>query len=244
MPSNVSADQESTVSGNLIAPLVSLFSVGGLGILFPGIPGSESFDYKSQTLVVIGGGADTGKLGVQLAHLVGIGRIIAIASLSSEEQLRSFGASHVLDRHLPNAELKARMADIVPEAEGGVVYIFDVANANHTLAVSLLSSTRKGVVAGLQPDQGVDESSIGEKKAGYEVKFTSGNCAAVKEPLGKMFWKSLPGWIEAGKIKPLDFKVIEGGLNAVEVNRVLDEYRDGRNPGRWHVHPNGDFGGP
>jgi hypothetical protein len=44
--------------------------------------------------------------------------------------------------------------------------------------------------------------------------------------------------VEARKIIPLEFKVVEGGLNVDAANKVLDDYRDGKNPGKWLVHPN------
>jgi hypothetical protein len=38
----------------------------------------------------------------------------------------------------------------------------------------------------------------------------------------RMLWKKLPGWVEDGSIKPLGFKVVEGGLSLDGVNRAFD----------------------
>jgi hypothetical protein len=56
--------------------------------------------------------------------------------------------------------------------------------------------------------------------------------------LGYDFWQYLPRWVELDKINSFDFNVVEEGLNADGMNKVLGAYRDGNNPGRWNVHPN------
>lgn len=115
------------------------------------------------------------------------------------------------------------------------MYILDTINTEHTLGVSLLSSTKYDREATLLSGP-VDAEKIGEKKAGYRIAQTYGDSHS--NDLGPMFWKELPGWIESGKIKPLGFKVVEGGFSVDGVNKVLDDYRDGKFPGKWHVHPN------
>jgi hypothetical protein len=84
----------------------------------------------------------------------------------------------------------------------------------------------------------VDEAKIEDKKAGYRITQTYGDSHLHREALGHDFWQYIPRWVESGKIRPLDFQVVEGGLNAEGVNKVLDDYRDGKNPGKWNVHPN------
>ncbi|KAJ5387420.1 hypothetical protein N7509_009961 [Penicillium cosmopolitanum] len=56
------------------------------------------------------------------------------------------------------------------------------------------------------------------------------------QELAAKFWPELPGGIDNGQLKPLDFKVIEG-LDAVKVNNLLDDYHDGRAVTKTHVHP-------
>lgn len=41
------------------------------------------------------------------------------------------------------------------------------------------------------------------------------------------FWRNIAGWVKAGWVRPSKFVVVEG-LDAVEVNRALDGYRDGQ----------------
>ena len=83
----------------------------------------------------------------------------------------------------------------------------------------------------------IDEMVIVEKKAGYKVEMTFGS-SQLHGDFTRSFWKKLSRWIEEKKIKPLAFKVVERGLSAERMNAVLDQYRDRKNPGKWHVRPN------
>jgi hypothetical protein len=48
----------------------------------------------------------------------------------------------------------------------------------------------------------------------------------------------MPTWIESTAVRRLSFKALEDGLNVGGVNTVLDDHRDGKDPGKWYVHPN------
>jgi NADPH2:quinone reductase len=82
-----------------VTAFAALFGRGNLAIPFPGRNENKDFDYAAQTLVIIGGGSNVGRLTVQFAKMVGIGRIIAIASIRGEEELKKLGATHVIDRY-------------------------------------------------------------------------------------------------------------------------------------------------
>lgn len=237
VPKTLTDDEAATIPVNSLAPFIALFHETGLGFPPPGTAKVKGFGYEGRTLVVIGGGSNCGKFGVQFAKMVGMGRIIVVASLSNEAELKSFGATHIIERHQRHEEIKKQIVEIT--AGDNVKYVYDALNDDHTLAVSLLSNTEKGIVAALLPTKKVDEEKIGEKKMGYDVRKVLGASHAQPEFYAEFFWKNMPSWIEKGDIKPLTFQVIEGGLNVNAVNKVLDDYRDGKNPGgKWHVHPN------
>ncbi|MCJ1485369.1 hypothetical protein MMC06_005543 [Schaereria dolodes] len=236
VPSSITDDEACTIQCNATTAYIALFHPSGLNIPVPGSKESKSFDYAGQTLIIVGGGADIGKYGIQFAALAGIGRIIAVSSLTSAKDLKSYGATHIIDRHLSVAEIRKQVQEITSDE---IIYVYDTSNTNHTLAVSLLSSSKRGKIAGAVPSQGVDETVAGKKAAGYDIIMISGHPGNLPDrEFGQTFWKNLPGWIESGSIKPLSYKVIEGGVNAAGVNKVLDDYRDQKNPGRWHIHPN------
>ena len=170
---------------------------------------------------------------MQLAALAGVGKIIVLTSNTSAAELKSYGATHIIDRHQKPEEIKTKIHEIVGD---DLVYVFDPISHDSTLGVSILSSTKRGKVAGLLPAT-VDASKIGEKKQGYDIEFIN-TPRILTEDLGRVFYAELPHWLETGKIKPLGYKVVEGGLNADGVNKVLDDHRDGKFPGKYHVHVN------
>jgi NADPH2:quinone reductase len=234
-PSIISDDEAATFPANIIAALVALFDPEGLGL--PTHPNWHVDDQAEKALaatqlVIIGGGSNTGKFTIQLAALAGVGDIIVVAGTSSTKELKGYGATHIIDRHLSNEEIKSQVDAIT---NGNCIYVCDTVNRNHTLAVSILSATRRGKVVTLLRGE-ADESKIGEKKNGYDKNQILGS-SRLKRKLCAPFWKALSGLIESGNIKPLGFQVIEGGLTAEGVNKLLDDYRDGKNPGKWNVHP-------
>ncbi|KAL4901514.1 hypothetical protein BDW74DRAFT_187712 [Aspergillus multicolor] len=229
IPGHMSFDEATTIPVNAIASFVALFSESGLH-LTPRFLGHES-DYSNGAIVIIGGGSNSGKFAIQFARLAGFGKIVVTARLRDDngQSLRELGATHVIDREAADVEeqIRALVGD-------ELVYAFDAVNGpnadgiSHQLALSLLSSTKKGSLATLV--RGEADPAIAATKA-----------AGDRHPeLAARFWRELPGWIENGQFKPLEFEVIEG-LDVVKVNDLLDGYRDGRAVAKTQVHP--DHGG-
>ena len=234
VPPSISDDEAATMPICAFSSFVALFHSTGLDIPPPFAANEKAttFNYAAQSVVIIGGGSNCGKFGVQFASLAGIGKIIVVAGASNSALLKSYGATHIIDRHASNEEIKSQIHAITGD---DLMYVLDNINREHTFGVSLLSSNKYGKMATLLRGT-VDAANIGEKKAGYSIGHIFGDSHS--NELGPMFWKELPAWIESGKVKPLDFEVVEGGLSAIGVNKVLDEYRDGKFPGKWNVHPN------
>ena len=46
--------------------------------------------------MIIGGGTTVGKMALQFASLVGAGTIVTTASLSGKEELKGYGATHII----------------------------------------------------------------------------------------------------------------------------------------------------
>ncbi|KAL6720623.1 hypothetical protein ACLMJK_002548 [Lecanora helva] len=230
IPPNHSDDDGASLVCNIIAPFWAIFGSHGLDLPFP-FPGEKvSFDYSKATIVIIGAGSNCGKYAVQVCALAGFGNIIATADASKHgEVLREYGATHVLDRHAKDIE--AQIQNLVGDE---LIYSFDAVNVDHTLGVSILSNTKKGTLACIVPKM-APMGEVGEKKAGFDDKFTQGQSHNQPE-LGKKFWQCLPGWMEKGKIKSTGWDVLQG-LDADKVNEVLDRYRDGKEVKKQvHVH--------
>lgn len=228
VPSRISDTDAALFPINAATSFIALFGDSGLGIPFPP---SSGFDYKSQSILIIGGGSNCGKLAIQMARIVGIGCIITTASPAREEELKRYGATHVIDRHASESEIKKQIQDLVGDE---LVYVYDtMTSGDHSFAASLLSNTKNGILAHLLLGK-VSEDVLSRKKGGFEEKQIFGSAAAHPK-LGELFWKLYPEWIESGKVEVFESKVIEG-LDVKKVNEALDEYRDGTATGeRWHV---------
>ncbi|KAI1267986.1 putative alcohol dehydrogenase [Xylariaceae sp. FL1019] len=227
IPDSVSDDEAATLPVNIFAPLVALFQT--LAIPAPWTEAASSFDYAGTTLLVVGGGSNCGRFGTQLASLAGIGRIVVVGG--NEEELRSYGATHVLNRHGGHDVVLSRVRDIVGD---DLLYAFDAITHDQILALNALSSTKRGALARLLPLAPVDDSKVVGKTAGYDVRDVFGS-AHVYPEFSRAFWDRVMGWIGEGKIKPLNF-VVKEGLSAEYVNEVLDAYRDGRAVVKTHIH--------
>lgn len=229
IPDSTSDDEAATLPTNLIAPLVGLFAV--LQIPAPWTAQAKTFDYAGTTLLIVGGGASCGKFGVQLAALAGIGRIVVVGG--REDELKGFGATHVLDRHGGQDAVLARIQDVVGDE---LIYAFDVVNPpeEQILALNVLSSSKKGAMARLVPTKPVDKSKVVGKKAGFDVRDVFGSSQMHPQLAGE-FWNRLPGYLETARIKPLGY-VVKQGLDADNVNEVLDAYRDGKPVTKTHIH--------
>ncbi|KAK5064227.1 hypothetical protein LTR84_000060 [Exophiala bonariae] len=234
IPAGVSADEAATLPVNASTSAISLFDGANLAIPAPWTPAATTFDYAAQSLLIIGGGTSCGKFGVQLAALAGIGTIVVVGG--PEAELRSYGATHVLSRHLTYEDTLAQIRAIVHD---DLLYAYDTANPpeGQILAINALSSSARGRFARLLPIGPVDESKIdaGVKEVGFELCDVHGSCHGHGE-LTAGFWERLPGWLSEGKIRPGRFEIDDGGLDADRWNKLLDRYRDYEPVIKTHFH--------
>jgi len=222
VPSNISDAEASTFPINSFTSGLSLFGQKGLQIPLPGTAEAKNTDYAALKLVIIGGGTNCGKFAIQYAKIAGIGQIITTASLSGAEELKSYGATHVIDRKA--ADIKEQIRAIVGDE---LVYVYDTFNSgDHTLAVSLLSNSKKGTLVRLLPGPTTVEKTVEDaKQQGWEDK------AAFGAPLGSpefagVFLGTLTDWVKKGLVKPSKFNLVDG-FNAEKINKAIDNLRDG-----------------
>ncbi|KAL4875633.1 putative alcohol dehydrogenase [Aspergillus karnatakaensis] len=229
IPEGISDDEAATLPTTVFTSVTALFH--NLAIPAPWSEAARDFDYAGASVLVVGGGSSCGQTGVQLAALAGIGRIVVVGG--DESTLRSFGATHFVDRHGGEDVVLGRIRDIVGDE---LVYAYDTVNVpeNQVLTVNALSGTKKGVMARLLPMGPIDESKVLGKEAGFEVSDVFGS-SHIHTGLAAEFWGRLEGYLEQGSIKPLDF-VVKEGLDADVVNGVLDDYRDHKKVTRTNIH--------
>ena len=234
VPKGVSASAATTILSNFYTN-IGFFGPRGLGFPAPSSSEFAAYDFGAQSVTIIGGGTDVGRHATQFARLLGLKTIIVIGSMASTDYLKSLGATHVLDR-------RASIEDIVSQAHAiagakGISRVFDAFNTDSTLAVALLTDHEHGKVVTVLPSSGVDVSKVKVKEGIYDIGMVRGSLHANWETVGVWLMENMNGWIERGLIKPTPFKDFEVGLDAVGLDRVLNDYRDGKNPGRWHLHP-------
>ncbi|KAK5054468.1 hypothetical protein LTR84_001359 [Exophiala bonariae] len=229
IPENTSDDDAATLPTNVIASLVALFH--DLPIPAPWTPQAKTFDYKGSSLLVVGGGSIAGRYAVQLARLAGIGRIIVIGG--AQEELKQYGATHVLDRHLDRDRLLSQVRAVVQDE---LIYAFDAVNFpdGQILALDALSTSKKGYLARLIP-MPIDQSKVKNKNAVFELKNTLG-ISSEHPGLCIEFWKRLEGYLEQRIIIPVQGYRILNGLSVDTISETLDSFRDSQILKHVHFH--------
>lgn len=233
IPDSVSDDEAVTLPTALIAPLFGLFSKDkGLGIPAPWTSEAAEFGYTGTSLLIVGGGSSCGKFAVQLAALAGIGRIVVVGG--PEEELKSYGATHIINRHLGFDAVLEQIRAVVGDE---LYYAFDAINMpeGQLLAANALSSHKRGRLARLLTSFGpVDESRVVGKKAGFQVVNVLG-LSQLQPEIAYPFWERVPELLTSGKLRPLGF-VINDGLTVENVSEVFQAYKEGKRVTKTHIH--------
>jgi NADPH2:quinone reductase len=209
IPDGVTSEEAATLPTAIIAALFGLFSnEKGLGIPAP--------------WTVVGGGSSCGKFAVQIAKLAGIGKIVSVGG--SEQELKVFGATDVIDRHGGYDVVLERIRGVVGD---DLVYAFDAVNPpeGQLLGLNALSSTKKGKFARLLPTAPVEQSKVIGKKAGFDILDVFG-VSQLNPQVAYPFWERVPEYLTSGNIKPLEF-TLKYGLTAENANEALDAYKAG-----------------
>lgn len=240
VPASLTDDQLVTLPVNAVTSFIALFHpTSGFGLPDPTVETKEKSsggsDPASGSIVIIGAGTHVGKLAIQFAKLAGVAKIIGVASVSRSKELEQAGASHVVDRHLPVAEIVAQ----VHAAAGGannVTRVYDCRSSTRDLDVALLPVDVPSLFLSLRPIDEGTEKTIKETKPKAGAKLVMGT----SEGLGAMqegFWKELPKWAEKGIVGFPEVRIVKG-LDEGEVNGGLDAYRDQSAGKGVVVHPN------
>ena len=235
VPEGFSDDDAAELPTNAITSYLALFGHTMLDFPAPWTRESGDASLKDVTILIIGGGSNCGRFGVQLAAAAGIGHIVVVGG--DEAELKAYGANHVLNRHGSDEDVLARIKDSVGDE---LLYAYDTVNMPDKLhlAINALSTTQRGKIARLIPFGVPDETKIHPKKDGYQLIDVLGH-PRVRIEIGKSFWAHMPQLLRERKLKPtksVSVVALEGGLNADKVNTVLDAYRDGKRVVKTHFH--------
>ncbi|KAI0669016.1 GroES-like protein [Trametes maxima] len=214
IPDGLSFEAAATVPSGLAAAAIGLYNE------VPGTPSAHLTPpwedrgrgkFAGKPLFVLGGATSIGQYVIQLARLSGFSPIITTASLHNSDLLKSFGATHVLDRKLPEDELVRQVREI---AGGNPEIVYDAVSTSETLAVGYKTTAPGGdLVTVLQePIPGFDEAS--KKRVFYVRGFFK---SPDNEDLSTILLAKLPSLLETGEIKPNRFELLPGGLRGVAI---------------------------
>ncbi|KAF8148881.1 chaperonin 10-like protein [Crassisporium funariophilum] len=208
IPDNMSYDQVSTLPVALSASWVTLYNQNphGLGFTAPTTPEARG-KYKGIPIVILGGSSSVGQFEIQFAKLSGFSPIITTASLHHAAFLKSLGATHVLDRHLGPAPLRAEIAKITNQPIKTVLDSISVEVTQQAGWDLLAPGGQLGTV--LPPTVKAEKE-----------KSAVGVVGALSMPVNKalletLYHDKITGFLEEGVIKPNRVEVLPGGLAGI-----------------------------
>ncbi|KAH9481166.1 Dehydrogenase azaJ [Psilocybe cubensis] len=150
IPPKYTYDEASTLPMALTTAYSGLYSKtgNGFGIEAP-LTDSAVGKYAGIPIVILGGSSSVGQFTIQLAKLSGFSPIITTASVKNSDSLKTFGATHVLDRNLSADALREEISKITSKP---IQYVYDSISFGPTqqIAFDILSPGGR-VVYVLQP---------------------------------------------------------------------------------------------
>ncbi|THH31699.1 hypothetical protein EUX98_g2471 [Antrodiella citrinella] len=127
LPSNITPQEAATVPDNLVTAYFTLFDQ--LPLPATSLPATSPPAQASTPILVWGAGGSTGRYAIQLLHLAGYQKVLAVASSRHHEYLRTIGASATFDYNASDITQK-----ILDAAGGAVPLVFDtIADEDNSL---------------------------------------------------------------------------------------------------------------
>ncbi|KAG1743498.1 chaperonin 10-like protein [Suillus lakei] len=185
IPDNLGYDDAATIPLAFDTASTGLYNKNKYGIgLTPPWTKNGIGMYSATPIVILGGASSVGSYVIQLARLSGFSPIIATASPAHETYLKSLGATHVFDRHMPVNDLQAAVSKFT---SGPIKYVYDTISLPETQQVGWSLLGHKGCLS--------------KKREGMERRAI--------QTFGRGSWAVLSEWLETGTIKVRVFSVIQ-----------------------------------
>ncbi|KAI0366161.1 GroES-like protein [Pilatotrama ljubarskyi] len=185
--------------------------------------------YAGSPAFIVGGAASLGQYAIQLAKLAGHHPIITTASPHNAELLKSFGATHVLDRSRSNESILAEL----PTLTGGKPINLTFAAVLDPQALrlgrdALAPGGALALVTAVPYFVPEEISNPGDgKRAGFV--YGSGLLPYYRDTTVTLF-KQITGWLEKGLVKPNPVEVLPNGLAGILEG--LERLRDNKVSGK------------
>ncbi|KAJ6564890.1 chaperonin 10-like protein [Mycena vulgaris] len=216
LPPNISLEEGASIPVGLFTSYHALYSqppYGG-GLVSAMSPGGRG-KYAGQPIVILGGAGATGHFALQLARLSGFSPIITTASLKHETFLKSLGATHVIDRSLPDTEVVKAVAALAPTLS----VVFDTISTQETvtLGFEILKESKKYSKGSKTLLQIIPISVAEAESEGINIYMAWASSAwPQNNALSRELYPQLEGLLADGTIKPMKIEIVHGGLNALE----------------------------
>ncbi|KAG6879794.1 hypothetical protein C0992_011592 [Termitomyces sp. T32_za158] len=205
IPSHISFDQAASI------PVAAAAAVAGSYLLPPHGAGlTAPFDesgrgkYADKPAVILGGATSVGQSVIQFARLSGFSPIITTASVKHDSFLKSLGATNVLDRKLPTAELDAEIRKITSKP---IEFVYDAVSLPETQATgySILANGGTLVLVLSPVVQAVEGKNVVTCLGIWTLPHS--------KDLGEQFYASLMKLLETGDIKVSQSRYIVGRMS-------------------------------
>ncbi|TFK69667.1 GroES-like protein [Pluteus cervinus] len=209
IPSNISYDQATTIPTGLTTPYNAFYQ--GWGLTLPTKSAGGLGKYAGTPILVIGGSSAVGQFAIQLAKASGFSPIITTSSLKHTDHLKSFGATHILNRHNPLSTLAGDVAKItstLPYAYDAVALpdaqqaVYDLLSDGGKLATVLPPRIPNSIRTKEGDGKVVHQVQAMRTIPGQEEKLAEG-------------YRNWTEWLQTGLIKPQPLEVLPNGLNGI-----------------------------
>ncbi|KXH34009.1 hypothetical protein CSIM01_02344 [Colletotrichum simmondsii] len=231
VPKNISPEEAATIPLASMTAELALFSKECLAI--PRESGSKT------AVLIWGGSSSVGLYAIQIAAMQGL-KVVTTCSPRHFDWVKSLGATHVFNYRDDD------VIDSIRKTTPGLKYVFDtIGNKSSSGQASQAIDKSGGRLCTVRPGKANTEDVSKQTTVTDVLVWTAflkdHQYAQFKWPaseedhkLGTEFYAKLPGWVEAGKLKPNKPKVISGGLDGVD--KGFQVYRDGAISGEKLVY--------
>ncbi|PPQ66672.1 hypothetical protein CVT24_008825, partial [Panaeolus cyanescens] len=209
IPDGVSYDEAAALPVALTAAYAGLGNPNPDGLGFT-VPNSKEHEgkYAGEPIMVLGGATSVGQLVIQIAKLMGFSPIITTASLSNAQELQAFGADHILDRKLSNAEINTQLQTILAGRPLKTVYDTVSSADTQKLAMDIIVPGGQIVIVYLATEKSTDDKRVNFVLGGLRMP-------PHVELLENLYHDVVSDWLASGVIKPNRVEILPDGLNGI-----------------------------
>ncbi|KAI7760680.1 hypothetical protein LZL87_007892 [Fusarium oxysporum] len=182
---------------------------------------ADRSDVAATHMLIWGANGGVGKLVVQLAKISGCSVVAVTSSNENTAQAQARGADYAFSRSDPDLITKIR--SVSPDLR----HAFDTIVTEETISQIVDCCQKPATVATAIKYTGapIDGVQLNPVYSGEIMgKTTTGQLSAAGVELGRWLWGSLDEWLGTGKIRPLEYEVLNG---LQEVQEGLDRLESG-----------------